>query len=110
MVAFFVAVVRFVRMVATLLGEPQIRPLLFLAALLLAGGTWFYHVVEGWRVLDALYFCVITLTTIGFGDFSPRTDLGKVFTMIYVFLGVGLFVGLIDVVARYHAASRDRRR
>ncbi|MFN8377767.1 MAG: potassium channel family protein [Anaerolineae bacterium] len=35
---------------------------------ILVVGTIFYHLVEGWNILDSVYFCVITLTTIGYGD------------------------------------------
>jgi hypothetical protein len=62
-------------------------------------GTIFYYHVEEWRVIDAMYFCVTVLTTVGFGDFSPQTDAGKIFAMIYQVIGTGIMVGLIDVVA-----------
>lgn len=45
-------------------------------------------------ILDALYFCVITMTTAGYGDLAPNTDLAKLFASAYVFLGLAL-VGLI---------------
>jgi voltage-gated potassium channel Kch len=64
------------------------------------GGTIFYHLVEGWDWLDSMYFSVITLTTVGYGDFSPQTDLGKIFTMFYVLTGVGVMFGLINAFYR----------
>jgi hypothetical protein len=30
--------------------------------------------IEGWALLDAIYFIIISLTTIGFGDFLPRNE------------------------------------
>lgn len=66
---------------------------------MLAAGTVFYHFVEDWRWLDSLYFSVITLATVGYGDFSPQTDLGKVFTMFYVFIGIGLLVAVFTRLA-----------
>jgi voltage-gated potassium channel len=53
---------------------------------------FFYHHVEGWRYLDAIYFCSTTLAAVGYGDFLPRTDIGKVFTIFYQFIGIPFFV------------------
>jgi hypothetical protein len=40
--------------------------------------------------LDSLYFSLITLTIIGNGGFSPQTDLGKIFNLLYAVIGVAL--------------------
>ena len=45
-------------------GSRRERALLFMATAVIGLGTLFYHNVEGWRWLDALYFCVVTLVTI----------------------------------------------
>ena len=65
----------------------------------LSRAGWFYARVEGWNALDALYFSVITLTTVGYGDFSPHTPAGKIFTMIYVLVGLGLISGFVFLLA-----------
>ena len=54
--------------------------------------------VEGWQVLDSLYFSVTTLAMVGFGDLHLSTPLSKVFTMVYMVLGVGVFVAFITKV------------
>ena len=59
-------------------------------------GTIVYHDIEGWSWLDTLYFSLITLTTIGYGDFSPQTDLGKIFTLLYIVIGVALILGFFN--------------
>lgn len=40
--------------------------------------------------LDAVYFCVATVTTVGFGDFTPTTNSGKLITIGIIFSGVTL--------------------
>ena len=62
-------------------------------------GTGFYSIVEGLRFVDALYFSVVTLTTVGYGDFAPQTDAGKLFTAVYVLVGVGIVLAFITTVA-----------
>lgn len=60
------------------------------AVVVLAVGTLFYARVEGLRILDAAYFSTMTLTTIGYGDITPKTDAGKLFTMVYAVTGIGI--------------------
>tara|TARA_Y100000310_G_scaffold287257_1_gene312020 strand:- start:659 stop:1003 length:345 start_codon:yes stop_codon:yes gene_type:complete len=67
--------------------------------LLMVGGTFIYHDVEGWGYLDSAYFMVITATTIGYGDVTPQTDLGKIITMIYSFIGVAFVLYLVSTVS-----------
>jgi uncharacterized membrane protein len=73
---------------------------LFSAITLLAGGTYVFHEIEGWRPLDALYFCVISLTTVGYGDLTPKTDAGKVMAIVYILLGLGIIMALATMVAQ----------
>jgi len=92
--------------------NPEFRALLILYGIMLALGTTFYARVEGWSVLDAMYFCVVTLATVGFGDLAPRTSLGKVFTIVYVMIGSGVFVGVaaefaITILRREDARARN---
>ena len=69
--------------------------------LLLLIGTVAYHHIEGWRYLDAAYFSVITMATIGYGDFSPQTDLGKIFTIFFALFGIGVMLYFFTLVGRY---------
>jgi voltage-gated potassium channel Kch len=80
--------------------DPEFRAIALMTAALLAVGTVFYANVEGWSALDALYFSVITLATVGYGDLVPRTAAGKIFTMAYLMLGIGLVVAFADRLVR----------
>lgn len=57
-------------------------------ALLLAGGTLGYVLLEGWPVFDALYMTVITLTTVGYLEVHPLSTAGRSFTMLLALGGV----------------------
>lgn len=87
------------RAIWALRRDPQFVSLALLAAVAIISGTGFYWLVEGLRFVDALYFSVVTLTTVGYGDFAPETDVGKLFTAVYVLIGVGILLAFITTVA-----------
>lgn len=69
-------------------------------------GAVFYHIVENLKWLDAFYFCTITLTTIGYGDIVPKTDLGKFFTIFYVLIGVGIIATFANLMIKNAGIKR----
>ena len=93
------------------------RPVLYWALTTLLLGTLVYHWLEGWSYLDALYFCVISLATIGYGDFTPTTPIARAFTIIYVINGIVILLALFDRIrvvrtehfAEVRAAHEDSR-
>ena len=101
MVSFFVTLFRLVRGIARGLSDPEFRALFIVLILMLTGGTLFYSSVEGWGVIDALYFSVITLTTVGYGDLHPTTPVSKIFTVIYIFIGIGIIMAFIQRLATH---------
>ena len=72
------------------------RSLLGLFTLVLIVGTVFYWRWEGWGIIDSLYFCVMTMATIGYGDIVPTTSFSKLFTIVYTLLSVGLFAATVS--------------
>jgi len=84
--------------------------LISLVISILTTGTIVYHFIENWGWIDSLYFSVITLTTVGYGDFSPQTLIGKIFTIGYIILGLGIMVAFIDNVANHRINKEDKRR
>lgn len=67
---------------------------------ILSVGTLFYSYVEKWTLLNSLYFSVTTLATVGLGDFAPKTDIGKVFTMVYIIIGIGELLAFINMLTQ----------
>lgn len=93
MIAFFLNALRLSRILFKgIKNDKEFRFLFFTIVLLLLGATLFYNQIEHWNLLDALYFSVMTMSTVGYGDLTPVTPFGKIFTMIYSFMAIGAFV------------------
>jgi voltage-gated potassium channel len=78
------------------LRDRESRPAFLWALSTLLLGTLFYHWAEGWSYLDSLYFCVVSLGTVGYGDFTPTTPIAKVFTIVYLINGIVILLSLFD--------------
>jgi hypothetical protein len=104
----------FVQSIRAQLDDDAFRATLVLFLGLLVAGTIVYSIVEGWSPLDSLYFSVVTLATVGYGDLHPVTDLGKAFTILYILTGVGVLVVFASrvvntMVDRRSEEARERR-
>jgi voltage-gated potassium channel len=73
-------------------------------------GTTFYHLVEHLSWLNAYYFSIVTLTTVGYGDIVPHTAAGKIFTTIYLLIGIGIITTFISVTMRRRGEKFEQRR
>ncbi len=107
MFSFVFTLYRFLRSLVSGMRDPEFRGLLYFVLIILFSGTVFYHNVEHWHWIDSLFFSVTTLTTVGYGNFVPVTTIGKIFTIVYIFLGLGTILGFVNAVA--HHASEDAK-
>jgi ABC-type transport system involved in cytochrome c biogenesis permease subunit len=98
----------FIGSVAAVIRQERTRGIGIALLGLLTTGTIFYTLVEKWSPLDALYFSVISLATVGYGDLTPTTALGKVFTIFFVLAGVGVLVVFVSEVARQTISRTEK--
>lgn len=114
MVSLLIGLTRFWKAIRMAVRDPSFRSLAALTASLLLVGTWVFHRIEGWSYLDSFYFSAITLATVGYGDFTPKTSVGKLLTIFYIFTGFGLLAALLtrfaDVLIKSEHHDRERRR
>lgn len=80
--------------------DRRTRPIFIYAVIIIGIGAALYHWLEGWSWLDSVYFVVITLTTIGYGDLHPTKPVTKLITIFYGLNGIVLLLLLFDVIRR----------
>jgi len=68
---------------------------------LIGAGTLGFHFLEGQDFNDSLYLTVMTLTTVGYGDITPKTVAGRYFTMALVVTGVFSFFYAATTAIRF---------
>ncbi|KAJ9558154.1 hypothetical protein OSB04_012768 [Centaurea solstitialis] len=52
-------------------------------------------------VVDALYFCIVTMCTIGYGDITPNSVVTKLFSILFVLVGFGFIDILLSGMVSY---------
>ncbi|MFY0623502.1 MAG: two pore domain potassium channel family protein [Pelagimonas sp.] len=84
--------------IATILGS--------LATIILSG-TIFFRYVEGWSWVDAYFFTVVTLSTVGYGKLVPVTVVGKIGTTIFIMVGLGIFAVAVQQFGHFAMRKRE---
>ncbi len=87
--------------------DVRVRGLLLFAFSMIALATVTFWLVEGWSLLDAAFFSVVTISTVGYGELVPQTVLGKIFAMFYILIGLGVFVAAASAVAEALLRRRE---
>ena len=70
----------------------------FIVQLYVFLGVLFYMLVEEWSVVEAYYFSMVTISTVGYGDYSPSTTGSRCFTAVYALVGISMTLGLLGSV------------
>lgn len=85
----------------------RVATLLATLAIVIAGGTVFFHWAEGWSWLDSYFFTVITLSTVGYGSLVPVTAVGKIGTTVFIIVGLGIFAVAIQQFGAFAMRKRE---
>ncbi len=72
-----------------------------LLVVLLSSGTFGYIYLEGLKPIDAFFMTVITISTVGFREVQPLSDLGKIFTSSLIFFSLGSLAWVGSTMARF---------
>lgn len=86
----------------------RLRIYLVLAVLILVAAVWAFMAVEGLSPVDALYFSVVTVATVGYGDITPSTEMGRLLAVVLIVAGVGVFAGLVANATELIIRRRER--
>jgi len=79
---------------------------LSVSSLVVAGGAWAFTRCEGWTYLDSIYYCVVTLTTVGFGDMVALQSDGDlqtspayvVFSIFFILVGLAVVSAAMNLL------------
>lgn len=72
-------------------------------------GALFFMQTEGWSLIDALYVCMVTILTIGYGDMSPTTEIGRLFCSVWLAVGFTFVARLISKVSETYINYRTKK-
>jgi voltage-gated potassium channel len=92
-------------MTASVRNRFKVYSILFSAVVI--GGTAGIMAAEDFSFLNAFYFMIVTMATVGYGDVHPVTPAGKILTILIIITGVGTFVGAIANATEFMLVRRD---
>lgn len=78
--------------------------MVWLVALIFIGGIG-YCLIEGWSVSDGMYMSLITISTVGYGETNPLTEVGRWFTGWLIFVSLISMTGWTAMLTSYIVES-----
>ena len=85
----------------------RLRLYLALFTTLLVAGVIGFMSLEHLSLVDSIYFAVVTMATVGYGDIHPQTVAGKILAMVLIVGGVGTFLGVVASITDIFVKRRE---
>lgn len=90
--------------------HPRLRVLFFLIGIFILLGVVIFTTLENWSIIDALYYTVATITTVGYGDITPTNPASRLLATFYMMMTVPMIlisVGLTTEIVHDNVRKRD---
>lgn len=87
---------RVLRKSLPLVAKQRLTWILILVVCVIAYGTIGFHFIEGQPWIVSFYWTFVTIGTVGYGDYSPKSSLGMFFTISLIVLGIGTFAVAVE--------------
>ena len=86
-----------------------VTKILMLVLAVIAYATIGFHLIEGASWTESLYWTFVTIGTVGYGDFSPKTPLGMYFTITVIIFGIGTFALAVESLLEFLVKRQQLR-
>jgi voltage-gated potassium channel len=90
-------------------GFKNLRILLFLPLAVMVIGTLGFKFLENLSFFDAFYFTIATISTVGYGDIYPTSTASKIFCIVLIIIGLGLFLTIVTSITQILIQSGQNR-
>lgn len=85
----------------------RLKLYLFVFAALLLIGSLGFMLVENLSFVDSIYFAIVTMATVGYGDIHPQSTIGKILALVLIVGGVGTFLGVVASITEIFLKRRE---
>ena len=83
---------------------------LYASACIVFVGSGFYSIVENISYEESIWWSIVTVTTVGYGDIVPKTGWGKVIASITMLFGIGFIGMLTSTITNYFKERKTNRK
>ncbi|MEA3222164.1 MAG: potassium channel family protein, partial [Thermodesulfobacteriota bacterium] len=87
----------------------RLRVFILLLFIIIIVGTFGFMFIESLSPADALYFSIVTITTVGYGDIHPATQAGKILAVVLIITGAGAFLGVVANATEILLSKREKK-
>ena len=87
----------------------RLRIFIGILATIIVLGTLGFKFMERLSLVDAFYFSIVTIATVGYGDIHPSTEPGKFLAMFLILCGVGTFLGVVANATEMIVNRREKQ-
>ncbi len=87
----------------------RLRVFILLLFIIIIVGTFGFMFIESLSPADALYFSIVTITTVGYGDIHPATQAGKILAVVLIITGVATFLGVVANATEILLSKREKK-